>query len=292
MFLRFLDLSENSLDKRTIDLLVQALGRETDSRALEGREAANGDAAPPANRPKLWPTAALLRDEPSTGDESARQLNSLRLEGCGLKIPALESLAHGIRTSGVKHISLRRNRITSHGAVALAILLRDFEGTGLVVPSEGPEASPAPSTQTSPLLAPVADPPRDGSNSVTARQGRSLPPPPPPKRVSNGPVVPLRPTEASRPPPIDPDHEEDASFGAERRPMLAAPVQTELGPVGDRMLKQIESLPRVSALVTLDVRSNDIRVRRSHAVDADTRRRASCTSRRRSSGIGRCASST
>lgn len=241
-------------------MLVQALGREADSRAIEGRGAANGDATPAADRPRLWPAATLLRDEPSSTESTARQLNSLRLENCGLKIPALESLAHGIRTSGVKHISLRRNRITSHGAVALAIMLRDFEGSSLVVP-DGSEPSPAASVQTSPQLAPVADVPRDGSNSVTARQQRTLPPPlPPPKRVTNAPVVPLRPNDAPR--PNDADHEEDAAFGTERRPILAAPAPTELGPVGDRVLRQIESLPRISALVTLDVRSNDIRVRR------------------------------
>lgn len=70
-------------------------------------------------------SAPLLRSRHQSTHSSS--LTSLRMENCSLKNSALEVLAHGVRHSNVKHISLRKNRINHMGAVALALLIRDYE---------------------------------------------------------------------------------------------------------------------------------------------------------------------
>ncbi|RDB16470.1 hypothetical protein Hypma_002780 [Hypsizygus marmoreus] len=81
--LQFLDLSQNNLDKKSVEYIV-----------------------------------AALTSEPG--------LASLRLDDCALRPPALETLSRAVRISSLRNISLRHNRINATGAVALALMIRDY----------------------------------------------------------------------------------------------------------------------------------------------------------------------
>ncbi|KAJ7669822.1 hypothetical protein DFH06DRAFT_1267283 [Mycena polygramma] len=55
-----------------------------------------------------------------------RGLVSLKLDDCGLRAAALETLSRAVRTSSLRNISLRHNKISPTGAVALALMIRDY----------------------------------------------------------------------------------------------------------------------------------------------------------------------
>ncbi|BGP40717.1 hypothetical protein JCM10449v2_004679 [Rhodotorula kratochvilovae] len=311
-FLRYLDLSETSLDRRAAEYLVQAVSPappppappppppltpaeppakangavngggkkgkvagpwdEDDDSDEEGQVAVKGEEAHGANgeahgggddaekaeqrevvvvEPQeeeeeeeeervppsepLFDTAPLLKEDWSGG---AASVLSLRLENCGLRGPALEVLAAGIRVSEVKHISLRKNRINAAGAVPLAVLIRDY-------PLSSDPSSTFTSSSTSPLAASALFTPSDSpasspfafepTNSVSARQHRPLPPAP---ATSAGVTA-----------------EEDA----EAPSALAEREAWRLSEARTRLRKQLDGLPRIGALLTLDVKGNDIR---------------------------------
>ncbi|KAL4079887.1 hypothetical protein V8B97DRAFT_1928380 [Scleroderma yunnanense] len=117
---------------------------------------------------------AYLATAPESG------LVSLRLDDCSLRQNALEALSRVVRTSSLRNISLRHNRITATGAVALALMIRDY-----------PDIVPAPSLITSP---PVS------SSSSLLTPAPSVPPSPAPSFFSP-PSSPL-PTNAPLPHPL------------------------------------------------------------------------------------------
>ncbi|EIW75443.1 hypothetical protein CONPUDRAFT_112021 [Coniophora puteana RWD-64-598 SS2] len=80
----------------------------------------------------------------------AQGIISLRLDDCQLKPPALDVLARAVRNSSLRNISLRHNKINQSGAVALAIMIRDYPDA---IPSTSPSPS-SPPLSTSSLLAP------------------------------------------------------------------------------------------------------------------------------------------
>ncbi|KAJ6476681.1 hypothetical protein C8R47DRAFT_1178834 [Mycena vitilis] len=94
--LTFLDLSQNALDKKAVECVVAALGDEKD------------------------------RDRGKDKDGRQRGLVSLKLDDCGLRAAALETLSRAVRTSSLRNISLRHNKISPTGAVALALMIRDY----------------------------------------------------------------------------------------------------------------------------------------------------------------------
>lgn len=107
-------------------------------------------------------------------------LVSLRLDDCSLRPNALEALSRVVRTSSLRNISLRHNRISATGAVALALMIRDYPD---VAPAPSPLTSPSPSTSS--LVLPSAAP------SLLSPPTSPLPgtaPLPPPSR--SGPVLP------------------------------------------------------------------------------------------------------
>lgn len=158
-FLRYLDVSENLVDKRTAELLLQAVTASHDSSLPSAN--AGGDLSPgtyhatsrdrrdgETSRDRIAPnveeavsatdsedalppmaTAPLLRKHVKSAKRktSDSAVTSLRLEACSLKNPTLDIIAHAVRQSDIKHISLRKNRINHMGAVALALLIRDYE---------------------------------------------------------------------------------------------------------------------------------------------------------------------
>lgn len=153
--------------------------------------------------------------------------------------PRLTSLrtAHGVRASHLKHISIRRNRISPLGAVALAIMIRDYP-----IASDHSLSTDLAALHTQP-------PPSNGAfepgNSVTARQALQAPYV---RKSGTG-----SPRSGS---PVSAGEGEEgmgAAAQAERDAWRNSEARTKLR-------KQIDELPRTGSLLTLDVKSNDIRV--------------------------------
>lgn len=309
--LRYLDLSENNLDRRSVEYLNIAISGSTESLPDTPLGTPRGPASPsfgslpgspkaplsslphspvvpsaplpdpPSTAPKQLPSpekrpslssvtsdenrlfsdAPLLRDDASDKLAHADGLISLRLENCSLRGQALETLAQGVRLSHLKHISLRRNRISQVGAIALAVLIRDWPTTG-TNPFAGMETEFGADYGQPRLAAPPLSR-FESSNSVTARQQTALPRRPAQAAgdFASSPLQPSLPiTNGSTSRASEDDEEEH--FGPERRSIIAASVEKETKRAAEarqRLRKQIDPLPRVGALLTLDVKSNDIR---------------------------------
>lgn len=72
-------------------------------------------------------TATLKHDI----SQSIPSLSSLLLNGCNLRAAHLEVLATTIRKSNtsLQHLSIRGNRIGTQGALAIGVMLRDYDNT-------------------------------------------------------------------------------------------------------------------------------------------------------------------
>lgn len=163
-FLRYLDVSEMAIGRKEAELLVQALARkEASPRGGEVRElvevtgagvpvagatakdtgsersashptglgldlTVEGGASSSDDEADLLPifSSAPLLSDSASADSAPGGVLSIRFENCNLKGQALEALAHGVRASALKHISLRRNKINAMGAVALAVMIKDY----------------------------------------------------------------------------------------------------------------------------------------------------------------------
>ncbi|KAI0826580.1 RNI-like protein [Trametes gibbosa] len=126
--------------------------------------------------------AAALPAAPAIG------LASLRLDDCSLKPQALDALAHSVRVSSLKNISLRHNRISATGAVAIALMIKDYPDRFPVTSSDGMSVPSSPVTSMSSLasLTPPATP-LSPSNPLPPALGSHSAPVPPPR---SGPVLP------------------------------------------------------------------------------------------------------
>ncbi|KAF9531479.1 hypothetical protein CPB83DRAFT_904584 [Crepidotus variabilis] len=256
--MQFLDLSQNSLDKKSIEYIV-----------------------------------AALETAPEPG------LVSLRLDDCQLRPAALETLCRAVRTSSLKNISLRHNRISASGGVALALMIRDYPD---VVPTPlspvGSSASGTPSSSltssptTSVSSLSFASPPATPStptislpSPLTPRPGGPLPPPP--KHPSSvglqttyTPYVPkarrgkLPPTAAAN--PLSPTGQPIPLITSSlqggvttRHPVSNGPASAangahlhhDSGPSAALLdkVRALDNLPRLGALRTLDLKGNDLR---------------------------------
>jgi len=215
---------------------------------------------------------------------SASGLTSLRLENCSLRNPVLESLANSVRSSGIKHISLRRNRINQLGAVALAVLIRDYElspdthgvsstfshvqGHHESAPQSGKRA---PAQVNSPFMETTGFRPytADSSNSVTAtansREQSMLGTHNDARlRAGTPDMSDIYSPSSSSSMSISETEDHETSFGPDRnqgRVTVPAREASRYAEMRTRLQKQIEVLPRVGTLLTLDIRSNDIKVR-------------------------------
>ncbi|RIB03652.1 hypothetical protein C2G38_2224423 [Gigaspora rosea] len=96
--LNYLDLSGTYIDKKSATFLAQAL--------IEGN------------------------------NMSGAVLETLKLDGCGLKNNVLEVLGPGIRRSNLRYLSLRYNRINNSGAVWIGVMLRDYDTLNLRLDDE------------------------------------------------------------------------------------------------------------------------------------------------------------
>lgn len=280
------DEEEDSEDETEPSTPAEAEGDKAEEPPIVSDQVMEEAPALPPPEP-LFDTAPLLKDDEAVkGALNYGAVSSLRLENCGLRGGVLEALgalftlrlllfspdrsdqltmnplrtrraAQGVRTSQLKHISLRRNRINAPGAVQLALMIRDYPlfSNSSSTTTAVSDSLPSHSTVSSPSLwgftnggsstpssASYEQPPSSfpfdshSANSVTARQ-RPLPPPPP---ASGG-----REAEEER---------QDGPAAAEREAWRLSEAKV-------RLKRQVEELPRVGALLTLDVKGNDIRVR-------------------------------
>ncbi|KAG5644426.1 hypothetical protein DXG03_008521 [Asterophora parasitica] len=254
--LQFLDLSQNSLDKKSIEYIIATLGTAPDP-----------------------------------------GLVSLRLDDCQLRPPTLEILSRAVRTSSLRNISIRHNRINATGAVALALMIRDYPDvmpSSLVsptpsfngTPTSSAASSPASSVNNLPILSPPATPLTPiPPQSAPARAGPVLPPPRHPVsglQTTYTPYIPRARRGGARLPPPNPlsatGHQipiitSSSQGGVTTRhpvhPHSAAPstsnfeqpARHEAGPSAALLdkVRALDALPRIGALRTLDLKGNDLR---------------------------------
>ncbi|KLT45309.1 RNI-like protein [Cutaneotrichosporon oleaginosum] len=264
--LKYIDLSETSWDKRGIDYLVQAFN----SSEVQGDRKPNESRAPtpqpdeettesdtPNQYGPFLPPAPLLKDVDVDVLPSA--VLSLRLDNCYMRSGVLDALASGIRSSELRHISLRNNRIGPLGAVSLAVMIRDYPDTGAFGALSGSGAE-----------LPYA-----------ARQRKALPElppddpnlPPVPALSSTGGVTTRVDPEGYKPPPA-PKHplvmpgggysamQESASFSVNSSAVEGKLSTPEFGGASlalQRSVRALDGVERIGRLVTLDLKSNDIR---------------------------------
>lgn len=219
-------------------------------------------------------------------------LVSLRLDDCFLRPAALESLCRAVRTSSLKNISLRHNRISASGGVALALMIRDYPD---VVPTP---LSPNPSMSGTPISSVASSPTSSVANlslpspmtpslaSPIPRVGPQLPPPKHPVamglQTTYTPYVPRArrgragPTIATHPLSPTGEHVPIITSSTQggvtaRHPAPGSPMgarhadgslRSDAGPSAALLdkVRALDSLPRLGALRTLDLKGNDLRV--------------------------------
>ncbi|KAH7099969.1 RNI-like protein [Auriculariales sp. MPI-PUGE-AT-0066] len=250
---KFLDLSETNLDKKSVDYIVAALG----------------------SIPPQQPNGEYV---PAPGAHSS--LESLRLDDCSLRAGALESLAHAVRNSALKNISMRSNKIGSSGAVALALMIKDYPDsapvamgiTSIVSPPSTPVMSPSPSEPSSPVIGILPPPPRQGPIAPPPRHPSAAPvattytPYVPRARRGTAPTSGAQPLAQTRitfaPPdrtvPVITSSREGGITTRHAPPPAAAADDGPSAALMDKV-RALASLPKLGALRTLDLRNNDIR---------------------------------
>ena len=176
----------------------------------------------------------------------------------------------------MQNISLRHNRVSAAGAVALALMIKDYPDT---IPSSN---TLSPSLSLSPPSTPLDTPTRESSPrlplSPLPRAGPVLPPPrhpPTATPTTYTPYIPrskrsaigtMSPTNNSI--PIITSNSQGGITTARHPPMPSKPGFTpptsinHHGPSAALLdkVRALDTLPRLGALRTLDLKGNDIRV--------------------------------
>ncbi|KAG8724053.1 hypothetical protein FRC12_024371 [Ceratobasidium sp. 428] len=128
---------------------------------------------------------------------SRRALVGVRLDECALRGPGLEALAHAIRTSQIQTVSLRTNKIGQAGAVAVALMMKDY-------PDQTQSISGPSSSQSQPGTSLAVPPTGLGLNLTPDSSSRSTPQGSPrPMNVSLSAPSPVSATSSGGPPPPD-----------------------------------------------------------------------------------------
>ena len=272
--LQFLDLSENSLDRRAMELIVSALGTIPPSM--------------PASAPGSGVSTPVLEQiEPKFQPSDKPQLISLRMDGCNLRPAALEALAHAVRNSPLQHISLRNNRIASPAGVALALMIKDYPDT--VPTTNGSISTPSsPGVSHAPILSPPPTPRTFATPSAAPARHSAAPHPTAPAPVSGTTYTPYIPrskrvsaisaVNAPASPTVDREERQVPRFSTSQGGGVTTrhlPTQTpsevvsaataaarNAGPSVALLdkVRALDNLPRLGALKTLDLRGNDLRV--------------------------------
>jgi protein phosphatase 1 regulatory subunit 37 len=292
--LQFLDISQNNLDKRSVEYIAAALGTITPSLPTNPNDTPTSIPSTPSAEPTIEPPLLPPKPERPT-------LATLRIDDCNLRYPALEVLAQAVRNSPLQHISLRNNRISSQSAVALAIMIKDYPDA-ITQPSQSnitPTSTPPPGSpvqghpppfpgathQLKSLYAssPAASVVRQAVINQTAQATI------PPSATTYTPYIPRSKrgalvaavsqqsstererqvpvistslgggvTTATRPAPLpNPNHPSPREVvnAAQAAARNAGPSAALLDKV-----RALDNLPRLGALKTLDLRGNDLRV--------------------------------
>lgn len=230
----------------------------------------------------LFPAAPLLRPNlDSNGLPPVSNLQSLRLENCNLRSSSmLEVVAKSIRFSTLRHLSLRRNRIghSSTTGMALALLLRDFPDESAAAADEaariidlvhkvslsgnGPGtpgfAAVAAMVPLKPIEQPVPLPPLAGPTvgvtlpvgNVGSRLENALKRSAMGSDTNNSTVAPGSSNAAE----AKPTRETETLS-----PDASAALQERLFSEAKRARRVLGDLPRFGCLLTLDLKSNDLR---------------------------------
>ncbi|KAG9016261.1 hypothetical protein FRB90_003583 [Tulasnella sp. 427] len=112
------------------------------------------------------------------------KLISLRLDECGVRGGSLEVLAHAVRPSCLVNLSLRGNRIGPTGAVALALMMKDYPDSMPVVagaPGLLPPGSPQPNQLSFGSGLGLETPPPSSPRPSPFASSNNAPPKPPPR---------------------------------------------------------------------------------------------------------------
>ncbi|KDN36543.1 RNI-like protein [Tilletiaria anomala UBC 951] len=278
--LRYLDLSENNITRPALELLVSSLvksqstllelkAKASETKMADGAsEAGRGKASIEAEEGELdedglplMPGAPLLRNVAEDGVSLSSSIISLRLENCALKSPTtLEILANAVRFSTLKHISIRRNRIGQAGCLPLANLLKDY-----------PDSYGATAVQGGNVISnPTGSNAQQDVNGVGLGSFRTVSP-----ELPEGPIVVSSPAggitsrkipTAHRTASLQLDAEatvnrqSGSTFDPQRRTTSNAYNVPEVTLLQAKKAKQLlAEAPRMGSLLTLDLKSNDIR---------------------------------
>jgi hypothetical protein len=217
------------------------------------------------------------------------------MDDCLLRASALETLgafsliararpainfddqAHAVRGSTLQNISLRYNRVSAAGAVALALMIKDYPDT---IPSSNVLS---PSLSISPPPTPRDTPTRESSPQMPhpplPKAGPILPPPRhPPKQTTPTTYTPYIPrsrrnvigqaSPTSNTIPIITSNSQGGITTARHPPTPTTPGFMPSTPINHHgpsvalldKVRALDTLPRLGALRTLDLKGNDIRV--------------------------------
>ncbi|KAI8453285.1 hypothetical protein BY996DRAFT_4583362 [Phakopsora pachyrhizi] len=226
----------------------------------------------------LFPPAPLLKEEHQSlawqaltaisnyTSPSSSNLISLKMDNCNLKAPQLDALAHGVRLSNLKHISLRNNKISNLGLVALAVMIRDWPtdfSSSLTASYQERSKGRFDDVNGSNSLQRSFD--SDGPttpkliskfeslNSVTARQSDLIFQ----QKLQNSPFT-REGTQLSTPEPSTPT----TTTGKSTPKEISDLIQEEIKRASEQRLRlrsKIDPLPKIGNLLTLDIKGNEIR---------------------------------
>ncbi len=285
--LRYLDISDIILDRKSVEWVCAAIAVERATAPVDGPPAvappaeaagaasddAGSAAAVPGTperaeaedsepRPIFTPSAPLLRDDAvvAVGSSAgASSLRTLRMDGCILKAGSLEVLGPAIRHSQIQNLSIRRNRISNLGAVAVAVMMKDYPdaaatGPGRVASSLSSSVAATPEKSTSAL------PPARDSTVSSAAMSREE------SQDSIATAPPRGESSAVQPPPRHPALSGQGTPTPASRALsridTAARREQERGTslAITRQVKMMENVETVGHLQTLDLKGNEIRV--------------------------------
>jgi hypothetical protein len=162
-----------------------------------------------------------------------------------------------IRHSEIQNLSLRRNKISNLGAVAVAVMMKDYpDGISVTSRTAATWDTPAAGSKEKPQSLSVLQAESLGEASSMSRESSMDSMDLKPKILGDVPLKPPPrhpPTHAAAPPtPAGRSHRTDAPSKRDTEPKTSMAIA--------RQLKFLEGVETVGRLQTLDLKANDIRV--------------------------------
>ena len=191
-------------------------------------------------------------------------------------------IAHAVRTSSLRNISLRHNRIAAAGTVAIALMIRDYPDvvSGNITPTSSAPTTPPMSPGVA-LPSPLPNTTSQLPPLVPSRPSGVLPPPRHPTQTLQPTYTPYIPRSRRGPSASAAPMGDPLSATGQPIPLITSSAQggvttrhsvpssgsqgthQDHGPSAALLdkVRALDALPRLGALRTLDLRGNDIRVR-------------------------------